>query len=308
MRFMSLSLTAAAAALGLGLMVSAPASAQTTELNLCTGGAGGTYIKVGQKMAEIAPMYTMGALTVKVISTGGSIENIQKAARGECDAFLAQGDAMAFAFKQFGAMGITKDRFKVVGPLYQELGILLCHEDSPVDDLDEFDVRHKVATTGMGSGSFATLFNLKQRWPDEYGKVNPLPVGNAFEGVLAVVNGKADCAWSVMAPNSDFLKVVNENPQTRYIIDIGEVDNSDLEDFEIDGKPVYQIVSFDDSGYDNIGVSGSPETLAVQALLVTTADFAASNPQAKSTLDMLLMMGGAEIKRAAYGEDGKPFD
>ncbi|GBD44766.1 hypothetical protein HRbin40_02256 [bacterium HR40] len=282
-------------------LVVAPALA-ATPLRLCTGSPGKTYLRVGEKLAELAARSTMGQLAIEVVPTGGSLDNLDRTLAGRCDAFIAQGDAIAFydARIQPGA----RAKFEVLGELYKELGLLLCHRGSGIDDLDE--ARGAVIAAGdTGSGSLATMLNLQLLAPELYGDIRIYPA-NGFEGALAVLEGKAACVFDVIAPQSDLVRILNDHERTGTQLRFAEIDNRDLENFTIDGKRIYDIVTFDDERYPNLAGFGDPETLAIGAVLGVAKAYLATNPQARSQLAMLLLMGAKDIEAVAYGE-GKPF-
>ena len=287
--------------LGFGAGMGQPALA-AENLRLCTGSPGKAYIKVGQKLADLAPQLTAGALTIEVVPTAGSLDNLAKAVAGECDAFISQGDAIDFFTRQLHPE--AKDSFQVVGELYKELTLLLCRRDSGIDDLDEAEGK-VVAAGSMGTGSLATLLNLQQLAPDDYGEIKINPT-NGFEGAMAVVNGQAQCLLDVIAPQSDLVKTLNDNDRTGMQLFFAEIDNDDLEDYEVAGNKVYSLVEFDDEVYPNLSTVGDPEMLAISAVLALPRTYAQAHPQVVSALAMLLLTGGKDIEREAYGET-KPF-
>jgi len=277
-------------------------AAATTTLRLCTGSPAKTYIGVGEKLAELAGRATMGGFAIEVVPSGGSLDNPGRTLAGECDAFIAQGDAIAFfdARVQPGA----REKFEILGELYKELGLLLCHRSSGIDDLDEAGDA-VIAAGDTGTGSLATMLNLQLLAPDLYGNIRIYPA-NGFEGALAVIEGKAACVFDVIAPQSDLVQTLNDNERTGSQLYFAEIDNTDLEEFEIDGKQIYDIVTFDDERYPNLATLGDPETLAIGAVLGVSKAFLAANPQARSALAMLLLMGAKEIEAVAYG-GSRPF-
>jgi TRAP-type uncharacterized transport system substrate-binding protein len=196
-------------------------------------------------------------------------------------------------------------RFQVLGELYKELALLLCSDDSGIDDLDEAEGA-TVAAGGMGTGSLATMLNLRQLEPDAYGGITLLP-SNGYEGAVAVVRGEAACLFDVIAPRADLLRTLNDNEQTAAVLHFAEIDNDDLEDYEVDGQRIYQLVTFDDEIYPELAVWGDQETLAISAVLAVDRAYGQANPQALSTLSMLLLAGAGDIQTVAYGPD-KPFD
>ncbi len=289
---------------GAALALSAPpAAADPTTLRLCTGSPGRTYIKVGERLAELAPELTRGQLAIEVVPTGGSIDNMNRTLGGECDGFIAQGDALDFFTRQVNPDAV--DRFRVVGELYKELALLLCREDSGIDDLDEVDGA-TVAAGDMGTGALATMLSLQQLEPDAYGEIKIHPA-NGFEGAMAVVRGEAACVFDVIAPQSDLVRTLNENETTADILQFAAIDNDDLEEYEVDGQRVYELVEFNDELYENLSTWGDPETLAISAVLAVDREFARANPQVLSGLSMLLLTGANQIQAEAYGEE-KPFE
>ena len=157
----------------------------------------------------------------------------------------------------------------------------------------------------IGTGSLATLLNLQQLAPDSYGEIKINPT-NGFEGAMAVVNGQAQCLLDVIAPQSDLVKTLNDNERTGMQLYFAEIDNDDLEDYEVAGSKVYSLVEFDDEVYPNLSTTGDPEMLAISAVLALPRAYAQAHPQAVSALAMLLLTGGKDIEREAYGET-KPF-
>ena len=142
--------------------------------------------------------------------TGGSLDNMARTLAGACDGFIAQGDAIDFFTREMQPQ--AADRFQVVGELYKELTLLLCRRDTGIDDLDEVE-GSTVAAGNMGTGSLATLLNLKRLDPDDYGDIKIHPA-NGFEGAMAVINGEAQCLLDVIAPQSDPIKTLNDNERT----------------------------------------------------------------------------------------------
>lgn len=301
MRKASVTWLGALAGLGVAAALGQPALA-ADNLRLCTGAPGKAYVKVGQKLADLAPRLSAGALTIEVVPTAGSLDNLAKAMAGECDAFISQGDAIDFFTRELRPD--AKDGFQVVGELYKELTLLLCRRDSGIDDLDEAQGR-TVAAGSMGAGSLATLLNLQRLEPDSYGEIKVNPT-NGFEGAMAVVNGQADCLLDVIAPQSELVRTLNDNERTGTQLAFAEIDNGDLEDYAVGGSKVYALVELDDEIYPNLATTGDPEMLAISAVLALPRAYAQAHPQVVAALSMLLLTGGRDIEREAYGET-KPF-
>ena len=272
-------------------------------LRLCTGSPGKTYHAVGEKLAELLPELSANALQVEVIATGGSIDNLTKLVEGECDAAIAQGDAVAFFVDH--VREDAADAFKLHTPLFKELSLLLCSEDSGVDEIEDLlDLDNPVVAAGaMGSGSLATWLTFRAIKP-EYEQVKVMPQ-NGAEGAMAVANGEASCVFEVIAPQSDFVQALNDNETIADGIGFAEVDD-DFSGHEIDGQEIYSRVEFDDERYDNISSWGDPELVAIMAYLVVGNEWSKAHTAGMNALSMGMLTGKADIEGVAYGAE-KPF-
>lgn len=287
--------------LALGFCIQAPAQ----TLRLCTGSPGKTYHAVGEKLAELIPAMSGGTLQVEVLTTGGSIDNLNKLVAGECDGAIVQGDAAEFFTTQISPNAAGS--FRMVTPLYQELSLLLCSRDSGINEIEDLlgTEGASVAAGAMGSGSLATWLTFRAIKP-EYESVKVVP-RNGAEGALAVANGEASCVLEVIAPQSDFIQALNDNEEIADKLGFAEVDDG-FDGYEVDGKQIYTRVTFDDEKYDNLSSWGDPELIAITAYLVVSETWAASQSSGMSALTMTLLTGKADIETVAYGPGGKPFE
>ena len=294
------------ALLALGISTQTPAQTPTpTEtLRLCTGSPGKTYNAVGQKLAELIPAMAGGALSVEVVATGGSIDNLNKLVAGECDGAIVQGDAIDFFTTQINPD--AAGRFRMVTPLYQELSLLLCSRRSGVNDIEDLlDTEDaSVAAGAMGSGSLATWLTFRSI-NAKYEQVRVVPK-NGAEGAMAVANDEASCVFEVIAPQSDFIQALNDNESIADKLGFAEVDDG-FDGYELDGKQIYTRVTFDDEKYDNLSGWGDPELIAITAYLVVSEAWASTHSSGMSALTMTLLTGKADVEKVAYGSGGKPF-
>lgn len=283
-------------------LTSAPVWAADT-LRLCTGSPGKTYHAVGNKLAELLPEMSAGELVVEVIATGGSIDNLTKLMDGECDAAITQGDAVEFFVSN--VREDAGDAFKLHTPLFKELSLLLCSEDSGVDEVEDLlDLDNAVVAAGaMGSGSLATWLTFRSIKP-EYEAVKVMP-RNGAEGALAVANGEASCVFEVIAPQSDFIQALNDNEAIADKIGFAEVDDG-FSGHEVNGQEIYSLVEFDDERYENISSWGDPELVAIMAYLVVSNGWSQAHTAGMNALSMGMLTGKADIEEVAYGAE-KPF-
>jgi len=281
------------------VLLSAPSGA--AEFRLCTGNPGKTYHAVGTVLAELMPALSRRGLTLTVVPTGGSTDNLQRLVDGQCEGAISQGDVVALVAEQAAPASV----FQLVTALYKELSLLLCHENSGVTELDDLLALPDpvVAAGSEGSGSLAT-WRIFRQLESAYHEIRLLPV-NGMEGASAVAAGKATCLFEVIAPRSDFLGLLNDDDAFAQILRFASV-GDEFERFRVAGQPVYSRVEFDDEAYPALGHWGDPTLLAITAYLVVTEDWAQHHPELLLDLSQALLTSHNEIEQVAYGAQ-RPF-
>lgn len=277
------------------LLMSAYGGAE--EFRLCTGNPGKTYHAVGTTLAEAMPTLSRRGMRLTVVATEGSRDNLQRLASGDCQGAITQGDVMA-AVDDPG-------QFHPVTALYKELSLLICHHDAGVDEIADLldDPEAIVAAGHEGSGALATWRNFQTIEP-AYGAIKLLPV-NGMEGASLVASGHASCLFEVIAPRSNFISQLNDNPTLADILSFASI-TEEFESFTVAGEVVYSRVQFDDETYPALGRWGDPTLLAITAYLVVTRQWADAHPALFTDLSQALLTSHADIETVAYGEE-RPF-
>lgn len=130
-----------AAALGLAALValamSAPARAQTF-ITILTGGTGGVYYPLGVSLANI---YAKGIPNSQPTAqaTKGSVENLQKLAKGEGELALTLGDTLTFAYEGNEEVGFPKPLkgLRGVAVAYKNVIQIVASKESGIKSLDD---------------------------------------------------------------------------------------------------------------------------------------------------------------------------
>ena len=128
MRHIALAMLAAA---GMLTAVLAGADAQDAKMALCSARPDSVYYFAAETIAQ---SLREPGLEVEVIETSGSVDNLKRMARGECDAAMAQRNALMV----FASANVSR-RLKVAVPidLYEELLHLICRRESGIDDVGD---------------------------------------------------------------------------------------------------------------------------------------------------------------------------
>jgi hypothetical protein len=156
-------------------------AAPPPTLTFCTGGVGGFYEGLG---TSIGGKITSDLGTnLKVLTTGGSVDNAKKLKAGDCDIAIIQADAV-----------ITQPMpasFKAVNA-HEEVVYWLFPKGGPVDDFGDMEddkVMKKYAfATVKGSGAAVTLNNWIKTDKDYAGAV-PVEFKDWYSAAEAVAQG-----------------------------------------------------------------------------------------------------------------------
>jgi len=214
----------------LALLVAAvPLFAQSPDTNhtviITTGSPTGNYYKFGKNIAKILDVRS------KVITSKGSLQNIERLTNHEAQIGIAQADALRYASRHNAE---TKKRVEAIMPLQKECLYVIAKKGGKVaddDDLQDNDV--VVAVGSPGSGSFVT-WQYMGELEEGFTKPKTLEIGGG-RAVGKVLSGEADAALFVYTPGNNWaVKLVKKNPDLKLV----PVTDRDLDD-KYRGRPIY---------------------------------------------------------------------
>lgn len=276
------------------LVSSIPIPAQAADpLRVCTGGEKGNYFYFGAVLAK-----TLGSsLPVKVIPTKGSMENLQKLAAGECDAAVAQSDAVNVYQSRNSNSKLSMTR---VGSIFDEALHLACNTQAEIEEIGDLSGATKVAIGEVGSGSWVSWQGLVQADKVEGGdSYSGIPT-DSVSGSLAinrVVDGAdTQCLFFVSSMNSDYLAQLAAASQVGGLVDMAEIVDKDFNDtVDPHGKSIYTPTSV---SYEGFGHWGSTDTLAVSAIFFVADAWINANPGGFETVNDVFLPVVANVKAA----------
>ncbi|MBQ3160154.1 MAG: TAXI family TRAP transporter solute-binding subunit, partial [Clostridia bacterium] len=173
----------------------APAPAKKAALTMGTGGESGTYFAVGGVLANVLNEKNPDVMSVNVVSTGGSADNLQNMAIGVYQLATVQSDVMTYAFngtRSFEKTGAVPT-VRILAGLYAEtVQIVTTNPDiKTVADL-------KGKAVCVGDQNSGTYFNAKDVF-DAYGmdiEKDIQPIFQSFGASTASLkDGKIDAAF-----------------------------------------------------------------------------------------------------------------
>jgi TRAP transporter TAXI family solute receptor len=258
------------------------ANAQDNTVRVCSGGEKGNYYWSVNAIAQQAK----GALSIENIATKGSWDNLDKLAKGECDAAIVQADAWGVWNKDKGALNLDR-----VDSLYNEYVHMFCNRELGFDSVTDLSGRKDltIAIGENGSGT-AVTWRAMGLEDDGYNNTNG-PKTVPFGGTVALTKVKdgtdVDCALFVSGLNSSAMGEVAKQAEFVQLINFDDYDFNDAVDPK--GKQLYEFVEIPGDTYGELqeytGILGGGddiETIALKATLVVRTSWMEQNQDAYS--------------------------
>jgi TRAP transporter TAXI family solute receptor len=167
------------------------------SITLASGSQGGAYDAAGRRLASFLESE---GVTVEVIETAGSAENINRLMAGSADVAIVQGGV--------GAELVAMGRLQSLGALFYEPLWIFASAETPVSDIRELDGM-RIAAGDIGSGTrvlLSTLFELNgvenAIWVEEAGS----------DAAAALRTGNADIAAFMTSPDPAYIRDLVADP------------------------------------------------------------------------------------------------
>jgi len=279
----------------------APAmSQQLTKpvFKLCTAGKDGNYMRVGHILKK-----NVSSVDVQPIPTEGSIDNLGKLVRGECDGAFVQSDSM-LVYSATNAAAISS--IERAGVLYQEQVHLVCNRAAGIKRIVDLKPSHKVAVGKDGSGPQTTMAGFKLADKKLYGNVQTDPK-DGVRALAAVADGsEVQCMLYVAAIGAPLMK--SDAAKLGDQIVLVAADDRDMARTAKDarGKTVYSYGEIPSGTYPGIQPSGmigtkTVDTIQVDALFVGSTKWIEANGDAYSAILRGFANSKAEINTRILG-------
>ncbi len=226
---------------------------------ITTGGKNGSYIKVGNNLKKM-----LG--TGEVVTSKGSVENMERLNKGEAQIGLVQMDAYAwYALKN----PEVESSVEIIGSLYEECAYLAVHKDGKVQDEDDLQSVEgaTIAVGSKGSGTAVTwdyMIKLEPKY-----KNSSVDFTGGSRALSKLASKQVDAVMWVTKPKLDdkMAMTVLKNKD----LDLVGFNDKDLNDkLPLTGKPVYEFRKIDtEKGLFN---DKEIKTACVEAVVVARRD------------------------------------
>lgn len=266
----------------IALAQQAPAAQPTVRL--CTGARDGNYEFAGIQIAQQAK----GALNVVILNTQGSLDNLAKLDKGECDAAIVQSDAYGVYIKQNAKSALNLEKAR---SLYQEYLHVICNTQAKLSKITKLTKDHTILVGPLGGGTSTTWESFKNADPKRYGMIPTLPIGGLRAVNIVQEGSEAACMLFVTGLKSGQINEANQvalNSKGRLaLIDADDSDLPKVKDPK--GKPIYTKATIPSGTYPgglqpSSMFGSSVDTIAVDAVFVTNAAFINANEEPYNVL------------------------
>ena len=137
--------------MALSLVPAGPVSAKTVFISIGTGGTGGIYYPYGGGVAEIWSKYASGIKAVAEV-TGGSVENVKLAHKGETVIGLVMGDVAMAGYKGLSKFKGKRHNILAMAIMYPNLLQVVTLKSSGITNIEQIKGK-KISSGSPGSGT-----------------------------------------------------------------------------------------------------------------------------------------------------------
>lgn len=245
-------------------------------IKICTGSVGSDYGKFVNTIEKVTKIKTTS------VTTNGSADNLAKLATGMCDLCFVQDDLITSSNL---SKILTLDQ-----PTQVEVGLLICSNDSGVNEAEDLTDKHTIYVGSDQTGSQFTLDKLRAN--SELLSKPSVNSDTTSLALVSVVQANKACAFGVSLPESELFKSLDGSNRAHTV---------PLYKKHFKNPALYDLVTVKASHYKNLvqekykkyGWSeGGTDAISVSTSLVTPNTWTTQN----STLYNLLLLEQNNLK------------
>lgn len=259
------------------LAVVMPTTAKAETLTICTGGERGNYHYLGQIIQR--HFKSNKTFDVELVNTRGSMDNLDRMSRGECDAGVAQSDAWI----QYGKRKGSTIEFERVGVVFTEFAHFVCNTSVKIKNV--LDLKKRSATIAIGkpgSGTWVTWQGVvdteKAHGRGDLESVLTSDKDGAF-ALNAVQDGsEVQCMLQVASPPHTIMnKAASDSARSKYLQLKNFSDSTFDNTKDAKNRTIYKPGKITDADYPEFGSGWHVDTIAVDAVFALNAVWAEEN-------------------------------
>jgi TRAP transporter TAXI family solute receptor len=167
-------------------------------IRIATGAKNGAYYAFAQQYARLL---ANDGISLEVVSTAGSVENLDLLKQGEVSLALVQGGS---------ATNEDKERLQALGSLFLEPVWVFTRKQKPIKRFSELKGK-RVAVGAAGSGTYLLAIQLLSAAGITESNTT-LIQGDSADGVASLSQGAIDAAFIVGSPAAPVIRGLSEEP------------------------------------------------------------------------------------------------
>ncbi|MBN1364739.1 MAG: TAXI family TRAP transporter solute-binding subunit [Syntrophaceae bacterium] len=175
-------------------------------LRLATGNKSGVYYPLGIAIAEVAKEAN---LSIEVLQSGGSIENLHWLSQGNAELCFAQSDAVYYAFHGAGRFAGKKSNIRAIASFYTEPVQIVIRKSLQLKDISEFKGK-RISVGPAGGGSEANALAILEASGITINEIHLLNL-NYDDTLKALNENKVDICFITSGIPSDVIKDILKN-------------------------------------------------------------------------------------------------
>ena len=235
-------------------------SESSNILILATGSEKGVYYGLGQDIAEVAKK---SGLSINVLSSQGSQENLYWLLEDKAQLCIAQSDTVYNAYNGFGGFKEKITSVRAIASLYTEAVHILVRNPLYIKNIEDFKGK-RISIGAEGSGTESNALAILQASGISSNEIQLLHL--TVEDSIKAINGnKVDIVFFTSGFASDFVKIVMQN-KGAYLFE----PNAKILRRLIDSYPFFVVTTIPPGAYAN--QNEEITTIGVSALLVSRND------------------------------------
>jgi TRAP transporter TAXI family solute receptor len=207
---------AAFAIAALAISTAGPASAQTKQLTIATGGTGGVYYPLAGGFGAILAKEIPG-LTATAEVTGGSVDNMKLIGAEKVDACFTQVDTAVDAINGRDKFTAAKVPVRALAVMYSNIMQVVTLESSGITKFEDLKGK-RVSTGSPGSGTEIFAFRLIEAAGLDKDKDMKRERLGAAESANALKDGKVDAFFFVAGLPTSAITDVAASPGMKMVL------------------------------------------------------------------------------------------
>lgn len=172
------------------------------QLTLAAGSETGEYYAFGQAFAEVVARHK-SKIQIEVLTTNGSLENMQLVADQSVQLALVQSDTP------------VEPSIRAVAQLFPEVFHFIVGVDSDIQQLSDLKGK-RIALMPEGSGSYNLFWPLSQHYGFQTNDVDTIPL-SPTEAHEALIQGKVDALFRIIGLGNPAVRELLKSGKTRLL-------------------------------------------------------------------------------------------